>query len=114
MIEKKITIDGREWTIRSSGLLPKLYRVHFGKDLVVDMQTLMKAAKKNEGLDVMDLTIFERVAWIMLKYAGEDVGASPDEWLEGLDGAFSVYEALPSILELWNQENKTTSVPRKK
>lgn len=113
MIEQKIEIDGREWTLRSSGLLPKIYRAHFGKDLVVDMRTLMQAVKKEE-LDVLDLEVFERVAWIMLKYAGEDVGSTPDEWLESLDGAFSVYEALPAILELWNKENKTTSVPRKK
>lgn len=113
MIERKITIDGREWTLRSSGLLPKIYRGHFGRDLVVDMQVLMAAVKKNT-LEVMDLEVFERVAWMMLKYAGEDVGDTPDEWLESLDGAFSVYEALPAILELWNRENKTTSVPAKK
>ncbi len=113
MIEKNITIDGREWKLRSSGLLPKMYRMHFGRDLIVDMRTLMQAAKK-DNMELLDLEVFERVAWMMLKYGGEDVGASPDEWLESLDGAFSVYEALPAILDLWNQENKTTSVPRKK
>lgn len=113
MIEKKVTIDGREWTIRSSGLLPRKYREKFQRDLVMDMQQLMTAAKSAEyGVD--DLEIFERVAWIMLHYAGEDVGENPDEWLESLDGAFSVYEALPAIREIWKLENKTTSVPRKK
>ena len=113
MIEKTVTIDGREWKIRSSGLLPRKYRAKFQRDLVMDMQRLMKAAKAGE-YEVDDLEIFERVAWIMLDYAGEDVGESPDEWLESLDGVFSVYEAVPAILEIWRQENKTTSVPRKK
>jgi len=27
---------------------------------------------------------------------------------------FSVYEALPTILDMWNINNKTTSVPKKK
>lgn len=113
MIEKTVTIDDREWKIRSSGLLPRKYRTKFQRDLVMDMQKLMNAAKKGEyGVD--DLETFERVAWIMLDYAGEDVGDGPDDWLESLDGAFSVYEAVPAILEIWRLENKTTSVPRKK
>lgn len=119
MVEKKVNIDGREWTFRSSALIPKLYRARFGRDMVADMRQLAKAykaAKDDEErmLEAFDLEIFERAAWIMLKHAGEDVGEDPDEWLEELDGPFSVYEALPAILELWNLNNKTTSKPRKK
>ena len=62
----------------------------------------------------MDLTIFEDVAWLMLKHAGEDVGDSPEEWLDSLDGVFSIYEILPSVLKLWNSNQKTTSTPKKK
>lgn len=119
MIEKKVKVEGKEYTFRSSALVPKLYRAKFGKDMVVDMRHLTKAYKDTQGdpdkmLEVMDLEIFERAAWIMLKHAGEDVGEDPDEWLESLDGVFSVYEVLPTILELWNLNNKTTSKPRKK
>lgn len=126
MIEKKVTIDGRDWTFRSSALIPKLYRAKFGRDLVKDMRSLAAAYKEvtKEGMteeeksqaymSVMDLEIFERVAWIMLKHAGENVGDDPDEWLIQLDGAFSVYAVLPEILALWNANNATTSVPRKK
>ena len=112
MIEKTVTIDGRDWTFRSSALLPKKYREKTGRDLVVDMRKLRE--KYKEGMDTESLEILERVAWVMLGYAGEDVGDDPDEWLENLDGAFSAYEALPAIFELWNMNNKTTSVPRKK
>lgn len=119
MIEKKVEVDGKEHTFRSSALLPKLYRAKFGRDMVADMRKLAKAYKETQGdeekmLEAFDLEIFERAAWLMMKHAGEDVGEDPDEWLESLDGAFSVYEALPSILELWNRNNKTTSKPRKK
>lgn len=119
MIEKKTTIDGKKVTLRSSALIPKLYRANFGRDMVADMRKLAKAYKETQGdeekmLDVFDLEIFERAAWIMLKHGGEDVGESPDEWLDSLDGVFSVYEALPVILELWNKNNATTSVPAKK
>lgn len=119
MIEKKVTIEGREYTFRSSALLPRIYRAKFGRDMVKDMRTLAKAFKETQGdedkmLDYTDLEIFENLAWLMLKYAGEQVGETPEEWLENLDGAFSVYEAFPVIMELWHLENKTTSVPKKK
>lgn len=119
MIEKKVEVDGKEYTFRSSALIPKLYRAKFGKDMVMEMRQLAKAYKDTKEdpekmLDVFDLEIFERAAWIMLKHAGEDVGEDPDEWLESLDGIFSVYKVLPIIMELWNLNNKTTSKPRKK
>ena len=119
MIEKKIEVDGKEYTFRSSALVPKLYRAKFGRDMVQDMRKLTKAYQETQGdpdkmLEVIDLEIFERAAWIMLKHAGEQVGDDPDEWLESLDGVFSFYEIMPTIVELWHENNKTTSVPRKK
>lgn len=119
MIEKTVKVDGKDYTFRSSALIPKLYRAKFGRDFVVEMRRLAKAYEETKGdeekmLDVFDLETFERVAWLMLKHAGNDIPDDPDEWLLGLDGPFSVYEALPAILELWHLNNKTTSVPRKK
>lgn len=127
MIEQKVMIDGKELTVRASGLIPKLYRARFGRDMVVDMMKLAKAYKKvnalpatatederAEALMDIDFGALENLTWIMLKHGGEDVGNSPDEWLESLNGVFSVYEAIPTLLDLWNQNNKTTSVPRKK
>lgn len=128
MIEKVIEIEGKKARMRSSALIPKLYRAYFGRDMIKDMRALAKAYKTYKDLpedapeavreaaefSMMDLEIFENVAWIMLKHGGENVGENPEEWLDSLDGVFSVYEALPTILELWNRNNKTTSVPRKK
>lgn len=119
MIEKKTTIYGKEVTLRSSGLIPKLYRAQFGRDMFVDMKKFVNAYKETQGdeekmLNDFDLGVLERAAWIMLKYGGEDVGESPDEWLDNLDGVFSVYEALPVVLDMWNKNNATTSVPAKK
>lgn len=127
MIEKKILIDGRECTARSSALIPKLYRAYFGRDMVVDMKKLTKAYKKlqelpegatdedrAEAMMDIDFTVLENMVWIMLKHGGEDVGKTPEDWLESVDNVFGVYEALPVLLDLWNLNNKTTSVPRKK
>lgn len=128
MIEKKIIIDGKPARLRSSALIPKLYRAYFGRDMVKDMRQLAKAYKtlkdlpkdateeerEEAQLSVIDLEIFENVSWIMLKHGGENVGENPEEWLDSLNGIFSVYEILPTVLELWAANNKTTSVPRKK
>ena len=125
MIERKITVDGKEYTLRASALIPRLYRAKFGRDLVTDMRRLADAYKNAAGattdeereaaqLSAVDLGVFEDVAWIMMKHGGMNVGESPDEWLDSLDGIFSVYEALPVIMEMWSANNKTTSTPRKK
>ena len=126
MIEKNILIDGKETKLRCSALLPRLYRAKFGRDMVTDMRQLAKAYKtandpnlneeerQEAAYKMLDLEIFENVAWLMQKTAGGEVGESPEEWLDNLDGIFSVYEVMPAILELWAASNKTTSEPRKK
>lgn len=128
MIEKEITIEGKPAKLRASGLIPILYRAWFGRDLIRDMRKISKAyneylhmpadateeEKEIAQYNTIDTQLFADVAWTMLKHAGEDVGNSSQEWLETLDGIFTLYEILPDVLELWSQNNKTTAVPRKK
>lgn len=127
-MERTVQIDGKAVRMRASALIPRLYRYKFGRDIVADMNTLrrnykkaMEAAKggseeeiRDSQLSALDLEIFENVAWLMIRHAGEEIPDSPDEWLDGIDGVFSVYEVLPVILELWGENFKTTSVPKKK
>ncbi len=143
-MERTVTIDGKTVTLRASALVPRLYRHLIGRDIIRDMATLRKAydaalaaqaagADETEqnvaGLSVADLEIFENVAWVMLKHGAEFrdtesgrvlmngdmvIGQSPDEWLDQLDGTFSVYAVLPVILDLWGANQKTTSTPAKK
>jgi len=110
---KTITVSGKEIRMRADALIPRLYRIKFGRDVVQDMQKLAKA-RENKEYTIPDLTVFEDIAYIMAKHADPELPDTPDEWLETIDGAFSIYEALPQIQELWQANNKTTSVPRKK
>lgn len=126
-MEKILQIDGKDVRMRASALIPRLYRFRFGRDIIKDMLTLKKAydkvkelpddateeEKQDAQLSVLDLTIFENVAYIMAKHANTDVPDTPDEWLEEFE-TFSIYEVMPEILELWNLNQKTTSVPKKK
>lgn len=128
MVEKTIMVGEQEVRMRANALIPRLYRYKFGRDMIADMNALSKSFKKARNiaadateeeiaeaqLSVIDLTIFENVAWLMAKQADPSIPNNPDEWLETIDGVFSIYEVLPVILDLWQWNNATTSVPRKK
>lgn len=128
-MEKVVKVDGKEVRMRASALIPRLYRIKFGRDMIADMRQLQKAynraaslpkeateeEKQDAQLSVLDLTIFEDVAYMMAKHADKDnVPDTAEEWLDSLDGVFSVYEVLPHVLELWHLTNQTTSVSAKK
>lgn len=130
MVKREVQICGQTIVLGASALLPKIYRINFGKDLVSDMNRLRKSfqqaqalpedasqeEKEAAALDEIDLTIFERTAWAMAYHADSTgtVPHDPDEWLASFDGVFSIYEIFPVILELWGLNHHTTSIPAKK
>lgn len=141
-MDKFITVGGKEVGFRATALTPRLYRHKMGRDIVRDMNQLrsrfVKALKaqnlekpkedapdwqkknyeeavKESQLSVMDLEIFENVAWIMARQFDPDtIPDTPEEWLDSLDTAFSIYSVLPQIMELWQLNQATTSTPKKK
>ena len=125
-MEKTVKIGDKDVRMRASALIPRMYRFKFGRDLISDMRQLQKSflavqkskLSKEEQQDaefsVLDLTIFENVAWLMCRDADNSIPDSPEDWLDSIDGVFSIYSVLPSILELWADSNMTTSEPRKK
>ena len=113
--------------MKASALVPRLYRYKFGRDMISDMTILKKAFKKAENLPAdateeeredaqlssLDLQLFENCAYIMAKHADPTVPDSPDAWLDELP-MLSIYTILPTILRLWEFNNKTTAIPKKK
>ena len=117
-MDKIIKIDGKEVKFRATARTPRLYRVLLGRDMIQDMNKLMKAyerkKKNDDDLDIIDLQIFEDVAYAMARHANPDMEEkTADEWLDTFD-MFSIYEVLPHILELWALNTKQTSSPKKK
>lgn len=116
MIERIITISGKEVAFRSSATVPRLYRAKFKRDIFKDLSKLEKSFSKktDEGteLQIDDLEIFENVAYIMAFHADPSIPKTIDEWLDQFE-MFSIYEVLPEILELWG-ENLMTDVQAKK
>lgn len=127
-MEKTVVVDGKQVRMRASALIPRLYRIKFGRDMIADMRQLQKSynratnlpdeateeERQDAQLSAMDLTIFENVAYMMVRHAGDTDADSPEAWLDSLDGVFSIYEVLPTILDLWRLTNHTTSIPKKK
>lgn len=124
---KTVVIDGKEYRMRASALTPRLYRAFFKRDMIRDMQNLLTAynklltlpddateeEKNAANLTILDyLEVFENVAWVFCKEGGEKVGNSPEEWLDSIEGMFSIYEAMPTIIDIWLENQTTTSNPK--
>lgn len=126
---KTAIIDGKEYRMRASALTPRLYRAFFKRDIIRDMQGLIKVynkvvtvqqneeateEEKNEAsMELLEhLEVFENTAWLFCKEAGETVGENPEEWLDSIEGVFSIYEAMPVIIELWSDQQTTTAKPK--
>lgn len=117
-MDKTVEIDGREIKFRATARTPRLYRALVGRDMIADMNKLMKAYQRKkdeeEDLDIIDLQIFEDVAYIMARHANPDMEEkTADEWLDTFN-MFSVYTVLPHILELWALNTRQTSQSKKK
>lgn len=105
-VTKVIEIDGREVRFRASAMIPRMYRVSFGRDIFKDFDLLNRAIEKsseeNSTLDTFSLEVFENIAYMMAKYG--DPGNVPEdvnEWLDQFD-TFSIYKIMPQLYELWN------------
>lgn len=114
MLKKTIVIDGKEVEFKASASIPRLYRIKFRRDIMQDMIKLQKAYIKSETegkeFEIIDLEIFENVAYIMAKHADQETPSEIMDWLDQFN-TFSIYEVLPEILELWglNQESQIES-----
>ena len=113
---KKIEIDGKEVAFRASAAIPRIYRVKFHRDIYKDLRALEKAvgdsSEQESNLDMFSLEMFENIAYVMAKHADPSIPDTPEEWLDNFS-TFSIYQVLPSIIELWGL-NVQTDIQSKK
>jgi hypothetical protein len=117
-MDREVMIDNQAVKFRATARTPRLYRAIIGRDMIQDMNKLIKAfdrkKKGEDDLDVIDLQIFEDVAYTMARHANPEIEEkTPDEWLDTFN-MFSIFEVLPHILELWAINTKQTSQSKKK
>ncbi|MGN8805431.1 MULTISPECIES: hypothetical protein [unclassified Blautia] len=115
-IVKKIDIDGKQVPFKASAAIPRIYRIKFNRDIYKDLRSLEKAVgegdEENSNLDLFSLEMFENIAYVMAKHANPNIPDTPEEWLDEFN-TFSIYQVLPSIIELWGL-NVQTEVESKK
>lgn len=98
-------------------LLPSLgFRVQKLEFKRKDLRSLEKAVgegdEENSNFDLFSLEMFENIAYVMAKHADPNIPDTPEEWLDEFN-TFSIYQVLPSIIELWGL-NVQTEVESKK
>lgn len=113
---RKIEIDGKEVLFKASAAIPRIYRIKFHRDIYKDLSALEKAVNKNSEdgstLDTFSLEMFENIAYVMAKHADPAIPDTPEEWLDEFN-TFSIYQVLPSLIELWGL-NVQTDINAKK
>ena len=115
-IMRKVEIDGKQVPFKASADIPRIYRIKFNRDIYKDLRSLEKAVgegdENNSNLDLFSLEMFENIAYVMAKHADPNIPDTPEEWLDEFN-TFSIYQVLPSIIELWGL-NVQTEVESKK
>lgn len=112
-MEKIIRIDEKDVKFKATAATIRKYRETFGRDLLMDFQTLQEQTGSGETLTVEALTIFENLAFTMAKQADPSIPDTADEWLDTFN-MFSIYIVLPQIVELWQLSNLPLSTSKKK
>ena len=115
-VRRNIEIDGKEVAFKASAAIPRIYRLKFQRDIYKDISMLEKSlgdnSEEESNLDLFSLEMFENIAYIMAKHADPSIPDTPEEWLDNFN-TFSIYQALPKIIELWGL-NVQTDVQSKK
>ena len=115
-IVRNVEIDGKQVPFKASAAIPRIYRIKFNRDIYKDLRSLEKAVgegdENNSNLDLFSLEMFENIAFVMAKHADPNIPDTPEEWLDEFN-TFSIYQVLPSIIELWGL-NVQTDVEAKK
>lgn len=101
-MEKTIKIDGRDVTFKSTGALPKRYKMQFQRDFFADLMS-MEGAIKNKKLTADDIRkinfdVFYDVAWCLAKTADPKL-PDPLTWLDGFE-TFPIVEIMPEIQDM--------------
>lgn len=116
-MEKTIKIDGIEVKLRSDGAIPMLYQAKYHRDIIWDMAYLREhydpKQEAESHIPGEVLLIFAQLAHVMARHADKSVPNDLYEWLEGFS-TFSIYQMLPVVRELWDEDIRQHIEPQKK
>ena len=106
-MEKTIEISGKQVTFKSSGAIPKRYKMQFQRDFFKDLIGMglssmnLKDASEDEQLKAirnLDFDLFYDIAWTLAKTADSSI-PDPLTWLDSFD-TFPIIDILPEIQDM--------------
>jgi len=106
-MEKTIEISGKKVNFKSSGAVPKRYKMQFQRDYFKDLLTMgvvnqgagkLTEAKQLEAAGKIDFDVFYDIAWTLAKTANNSI-PDPLSWLDGFD-EFPIMEILPDLQDM--------------
>lgn len=116
-MEKTIVIDGREVKFKATASTPRVYRQAFGRDIFVDISSLLAGIGSDGDMPISCLDAFENVAFCLNSQAEgrvierDKIETQMDEWLDQFE-TFSIYHIFPQIMELWRLNTEQTVEPK--
>ena len=116
-METTLKIGDKDIKVRSSADIPRMFRRMFNQDLFVSLAQFEILAEKDPTTAYTrneTIELFENLAYCFAKSADRTITDDIEEWLGQFDDAMAIFQAIPQILEVWRNENKTTSNVKKK
>lgn len=114
-MEKTIVIDGQQVAFKSSGAIPKRYKMQFQRDFFKDLlamglaNTKLEKLTEEEQLEAfrkIDFEVFYDIAWTLAKTANPTI-PDPMAWLDGFE-AFPIMDILPELQDMLSATISTT------
>ena len=116
-MERTIKIGGIDCRMKTSAALPRIYRMTLGRDLFLDFSAMITVKKNKKGEEkffVTDISTLENIAWAMHKHGDNTQPDDVTEWLAQFETPTAVTDAADEIVNMWLDENETTSEEQKK
>lgn len=108
-MEKTIVIDNQQVAFKSSGAIPKRYKMQFQRDFFKDLLAMgLKADGETEleSIQNIDFDVFYDIAWTLAKTANPSI-PDPLTWLDGFE-TFPIMEILPELQDMLTATISTT------
>lgn len=106
-MEKTIEIDGKQVPFKSTGAVPKRYKMQFQRDFFNDLLSMgvtninfeeISEEQKIEAIRKMNFDMFYDIAWTFAKTADSKI-PEPLTWLDSFE-SFPIIEILPELQEM--------------
>lgn len=100
-MEKTIEISGQQVSFKSSGAVPKRYKMQFQRDFFSDLMAMnieKEGGLTAEDMRKIDFDVFYDIAWTLAKTADSEI-PDPLTWLDSFE-TFPIMDILPEIQDM--------------